>query len=99
MPGFYWKRHLAALVCAVIAMPAFSAQAPPNSSLAAFLPRGETLTYGVEWRLIRAGTAKLSWNAAAGDSRQVNLELRSAGMVNTLYRVSDSYVATLARDW
>ena len=99
MPGFDWKRRLAALLCAVIALPAFSFQAPPESPLAGFLPRGETLTYGVEWRLIRAGTAKLSWNAAAGDSRQVNLELRSAGLVNTLYRVKDSYVGTLARDW
>jgi hypothetical protein len=99
MPGFDWKRRLAALLWAVIALPAFSFQAPPESPLAGFLPRGETLTYGVEWRLVRAGTARLNWNAAAGGSRQVNLELQSAGLVNTLYRVNDSYVATLARDW
>lgn len=76
------------LLAAVTALPASSLQAPAGA---------ETLYYGVEWRLVRAGTAKLSWSpATAGSSPQINLELRSAGLVNALYRVSDAYAATLA---
>jgi hypothetical protein len=87
------------MTLAVLAAPLFSFQPPPHNPVAAFLPKGETLAYGVEWRLIRAGSAKLIWNAAEGDSRQVNLDLKSAGLVNTLYRVNNSYASTLAREF
>ncbi len=73
--------------------------AAQNGGVAAFLPQGETLSYGVEWRLIRAGSAKLTWNPAVGASRQVDLELNSAGLVNALYRVDDKYIGTLVRDF
>jgi len=99
IPVPHWKSRLVALILGTITFPSFSFQSSPGTHAAAFLPRGETLSYGVEWRLIRAGVAKLTWNAAAGDSRQVNLTLESAGLVNTLYRVKDSYAAAFARDF
>jgi hypothetical protein len=91
MAGFHRKRGLLGLLLAAMAVPAGSFQAPAGA---------ETLHYGVEWRLIRAGTARLAWSPAAGDrAPQINLELHSAGVVNALYRVNNSYAATLAGDF
>lgn len=91
MQGLNWQRRVAALALVVIALPARSFQAPPAGT--------ETLSYGVEWRLIRAGAAKMTASAGEGGARQVSLTLRSAGLVNTLYRVSDDYVSTFAREF
>jgi hypothetical protein len=61
----------------------------------------------VEWRLIPAGTARLSWNpstraqsgapAPAGQvpPSEVRLHLESAGLVSRLFRVEDDYTAAL----
>lgn len=92
-------RRAAALAFVLLAAPSLSSRQAHESPVAVFLPNGETLSYGVEWRLIRAGSAKLTWNPAQGDSRQVNLELKSAGLVNALYRVNNSYTGTLAREF
>ena len=60
------------------------------------VPAGkETLTYGVEWRLIRAGTARLTWAPSTGSGNQAELTLTSAGLVNKLYRVNDEYRAQM----
>jgi hypothetical protein len=48
------------------------------------------LHYGVEWRMVRAGVAQVSW-APSGDGYQADLHLESAGLVNKLYRVNDDY--------
>jgi hypothetical protein len=66
----------------------------------------EALEYGIEWRLIPAGTAKLSWAAlpSAGSSSpnapasEIRLHLESAGLVSRLFRVSDDYTATLGQN-
>ena len=55
----------------------------------------QTLTYAVEWRLIRAGTARLVWNPAPEAGNQAELNLTSVGVVNKLYRVNDDYRATM----
>jgi hypothetical protein len=60
------------------------------------LPARETLHYGIEWRLINAGFAKLmlQQNSAqqnAGGSTQLQLE--STGLVAKLYKVNDRYRA------
>ncbi len=53
-----------------------------------------SLQYGIEWRLIRAGTAKLSWGPQPqGYGADVHIE--SAGIVSKLYRVNDDYRAVL----
>lgn len=53
-------------------------------------PPSETLAYGIEWRLIRAGTATLVWTDR-GATVQGDLKLDSAGLVSKLYKVDDTY--------
>jgi hypothetical protein len=48
------------------------------------------LQYGVEWRLIRAGTAQLKWSPS-GQGYRGDLQIESAGLVSKLYRVKDDY--------
>jgi len=58
------------------------------------LPAQETLQYNIEWRLIDAGKAKLSWNGSPTPGRtggQVDLHLESTGLVSKLYKVVDDY--------
>jgi len=62
-------------------------------------PYPETLEYGVEWRLIDAGTARLSladrgtWNGKK--HWQAHVHLQSAGLVSKLYRLEDNYDSEL----
>ena len=46
----------------------------------------EKLTYGVEWRLIRAGTIVVE-----RQPRQASLRLESAGFVSSLFKIQDVY--------
>ncbi|MDQ6699587.1 MAG: DUF3108 domain-containing protein [Acidobacteriota bacterium] len=62
------------------------------------IPSRETLQYDVEWRLVSAGKATLSWSASARESNpgwEAKLHLESAGLVSRLFRVNDDYTATL----
>ncbi|MDX2150949.1 MAG: DUF3108 domain-containing protein [Bryobacteraceae bacterium] len=52
------------------------------------------LHYGVEWRLIRAGTAKLTTDGSL-TPRSIHLHLQSVGLVNKLFRVDDRYSVNL----
>lgn len=53
-----------------------------------------TLHYSVEWRLIRAGSARVTWTPTpAGYTADLHLE--SAGLVSKLYRVNDDYRAAV----
>jgi hypothetical protein len=54
-------------------------------------PYAESLVYRVGWRMITAGEATLKLTRGPGDGWQFNLDLTSAGVVNQLYRVQDSY--------
>ena len=62
----------------------------------------ETLDYAIEWRLIPAGTAKLSWAALPGSSSgpasELRMHLESAGLVSRLFRVSEDYTAALGQN-
>lgn len=51
---------------------------------------GETLSYAVEWRFVHAGDVQLKWTA---DSR-ADLQLKTAGIVASLYKVLHNYHAT-----
>ena len=60
----------------------------------AVFPAHETLHYGVEWRLITAGIAKLSLNQnppAANKGWSSQLTLESTGLVSKLYKITDQY--------
>jgi hypothetical protein len=58
----------------------------------------QTLQYGVEWRLIRAGLARLTWSPQPEGMQQADLHLESAGLVSKLYRVNDDYRAMLDKN-
>jgi hypothetical protein len=58
----------------------------------------QTLQYGVEWRLIRAGLARLTWSPQPDGMQQADLHLESAGLVSKLYRVNDDYRAMLDKN-
>jgi len=61
------------------------------------LPRRETLSYSIEWRLITAGKARLEWAGAQGPRPgwQINLRLESIGLVSKLFKVENDYSASL----
>jgi hypothetical protein len=53
------------------------------------IPGNEVLQYGIEWRLVPAGTAKLTWTApvrAATSAGELRLHMESAGLVSRLFR-------------
>lgn len=74
-----WPLRLLALVLALV-VPG-PGQQPVTKS--------EVLTYGAEWRFVRAGEARLTLQGAS----QTQLQLRTAGLVAQLYTVDDSYLA------
>ena len=63
-------------------------------NLFAQAPAKESFTYGVEWRLVRAGLAKVSLAPAHG-GWQGDIHLESSGLVSKLYRVEDNYSASI----
>lgn len=84
-----WKALAALLLAAMLpGKPALAA--PP-----------ESFQYAVEWRLISAGIAKLSWSptprpaATGGNGSEIHLRLESTGIVSRLFRVEDDYRSTL----
>lgn len=96
MPGFRFDTRHALVLAVWLCAPAQSLQTgspPPNLRA---LPAKETLDYDVEWRLINAGKARLSWNANTKHAGwEVRLHLESAGLVSKLYKVDDDYTASL----
>lgn len=87
-----WSVWLFFVLCAVsYSQQQKSPQKPPTPP-SAF--GKETLNYGVEWRLIRAGTAKIQWTPGR-NSFQADLHLESAGLVSKLFRVNDNYSSQL----
>ena len=70
----------------------------PQTAVRPF-PYPETLEYGVEWRLIDAGTARLSLSdRGARDEKkhwQAHIFLQSAGLVSKLFRLEDNYDSQL----
>jgi hypothetical protein len=97
MPGPRFDTRPVLVLLAVLVAPPLSPQsAPPAPAVA--LPAKGALDYIVEWRLVDAGKAKLTWNATAAASRpgsEIHLHLESIGLVSRLYKVSDDYTADL----
>lgn len=80
------KQLRAALVCLFAAIAASPIAADPTPG-----PEQKAMwQYAVEWRLIRAGTATMNWGPAAAGFK-ADLNIQSAGLVNKLYRVNDTY--------
>ena len=57
-------------------------------------PYPEKATYSIEWRLMAAGTATLQLSHGDKQNWKLQLDLVSAGFVDRLYQVSDSYKLT-----
>lgn len=70
------------------------ALATASSSLPQPFSTGETLSYGIEWRLIAAGTARLSLvpqKRTQAPEWESKLHIESAGLVSKLYKLDDTY--------
>lgn len=97
------SRFRSACARVVWLLPMMAALASPQDAVAPVArPTHETLDYGIEWRLIPAGTAKFSWAtmaSGAGPSSEIRLHLESAGLVSRLFRVSDDYTAALGQNF
>lgn len=74
-----------ALACCSVA-PAQQAETPKPS---------ETLSYGVEWRFVRAGEVSLAYTGA----RQTDMKIKSVGLVSTFIKVDDTYRALFDDGW
>jgi hypothetical protein len=83
------------------------AVAPPTAHPEAMLPRTghEVLDYEIEWRLIPAGTAKLTFDNIARPSTpagsaasEIRLHIESSGLVSRLFRVEDDYTSSLGQN-
>jgi len=89
----FTARPVTLLLLILLGSPGYSLPDAPNT---APIASKEALQYGVEWRLIRAGQANITFDPNTVDGKpayNVTLRLQSAGMVSKLYKVDDSYVA------
>lgn len=83
---------------AFLSFPVFPLQSPPDRPMKSAVQTKEVLHFGVEWRLIRAGTIKLTWSPIEGPRNtrwQADLHAESAGLVSKLYKVDDNYSSLL----
>lgn len=62
----------------------------PHADLAWF-PYSEKATYRIEWRLMTAGSATLQLSHGDKQNWHLQLDLVSAGLVDRMYQVSDTY--------
>ena len=95
----HWRWRLTSSLFVLLVFSAF-AQQFSNSSAATGetrIPGTEIFHYGAEWRLIRAGEAKLTY-VPGQSGAQANLELESTGLVSKLYKVDDDYKVALNRE-
>jgi hypothetical protein len=102
MTGFGWRAAI--LTTLVAATPFLIAQDTPGPSFSTSVVPSESgathevLDYQIEWRLIPAGSAKMTWTALPRPSitaNELRLHLESAGLVSRLFRVEDDYTASL----
>jgi hypothetical protein len=104
MTGLRWR---AAIVTALLGIAsAGTAQqnspAVPGASSGEQSAASETLNFAVEWRLIPAGTAKLTWTPlppSATAASEAQLHLESAGLVSRLFHVNDDYTSMLGQNF
>jgi hypothetical protein len=89
MPGRFTSR-LSCVYLALFAIPSLLPQARPPAAPSNAFPSAETLSYGIEWRLINAGYARLSLEPkkSGWESR---LHLESGGLVSKLYKLDYNY--------
>jgi hypothetical protein len=80
------------------AAPAAVGPSAPQATVGEVVPGREVLDYAIEWRLIPAGSAKMTWISmphSAVAANELRLHLESAGLVSRLFRVNDDYTVSL----
>ena len=100
MTGTRWQAAILStlLIAARLICPPAAAQQPEAPGGVDGFPSNETLEYAVEWRLIPAGTAKLTWAGMPHAQGELRLHMESAGLVSRLFHVNDDYTATLGEN-
>ncbi len=97
MPGRVAPLVISACL-ALLATPSSHSQSKLASNEPSDFPSQETLSYEIEWRLIYAGNARLTFEPVhAGGKTQweTKLEIDSGGLVSKLYKLNDSYEVAL----
>jgi len=89
MPGRFTSR-LSCVYLALFAIPSLLPQAKPPVAQPTAFPSAETLSYGIEWRLINAGYARLSLTPKKS-GWESKLHLESGGLVSKLYKLDYNY--------
>lgn len=86
------KTRFALLCLAAFACQISSSQSKPASRSPFAFASGEALSYGIEWRLIYAGSAHLSFQEQKAPSQwESKLHIESGGLVSRLYKLDDNY--------
>jgi hypothetical protein len=106
MTGSQWRAAILSTLLA--ASSSATGQESPPASLSAAppsagdnIPGSEVLDYQIEWRLIPAGSAKLTWTAmprSGSAANELRMHLESTGLVSRLFRVDDDYTAALGQN-
>ena len=97
MTGIGWRAVILStlLIAAPFSnRPATAQQESPPGAMS--FPVTKSSSTRIEWRLVPAGTAKLTWTALprpAISAGEVRLHMESAGLVSRLFRVDDDYTA------
>jgi len=94
MPGRPPPRLAAAGLALLFAPSLLTPQVKPVDGAPVPFPSAETLTYNIEWRLIYAGSARVTLEPAALADQQkwhTSLHVESGGLVSKLYKLEDSY--------
>ncbi len=101
-------RRAAATALFFLAALALTGQQPPGLTISSASPptdingARENLNFDIEWRLIPAGVAKLSWKPMPGSAvaaSEARLHLESTGIVSRLFHVSDDYTSMLTQNF
>ncbi|MEY2537984.1 MAG: hypothetical protein QOG67_1724 [Verrucomicrobiota bacterium] len=93
MPGCLTAR-LSCVYLALFAIPSLLPQAKPAAGAPVAFPSAEALTYNIEWRLIYAGSARLSLEPKK-PGWESKLHLESGGLVSKLYKLDYNYLSEL----
>jgi hypothetical protein len=104
MTGMRWRVAIVSVLLgiATAGVAQQGAPAPFVASPSELFSARETLEYAVEWRLIPAGSAKVTWTplpSSGTSASEVELHLESTGLVSRLYRVNDDYTSMLGQNF
>jgi hypothetical protein len=93
------NRRVASFVLVLVGFGAYAQQfsSTPAKAPPAVTPGSEVFHFGAEWRLIRAGQAKLTFTPGASGA-QAHLRLESTGLISKLYKIEDDYNVGLNSD-